>query len=354
MNRRANVIATACLILAAAGTSGGATWYEDGGDRLTDLQNGDGGWGLPTVSATVDPILGPTGRGLAEAYWFSGDGDHLTALSDVGANLLTRTNDFYVSDGYLAGVLDHTFGVTTYTDHVTTNFYDPLAAGTYDRLGAGTLYDAAGYVSFLRTTTLGNEAAWQIGIGLYSAEAAGADTTAWVAGTKAEINELVGGESFDVLGLGGAVLGLALVEEDFDPTTGQHEAASDLADLAAILAGYQLNTGGFTWRSDRMGEGVNNEAIQETAYALLALEEFEPTTYPAEILAAGVYLASVQLGTGGWQNFVGDPDGESNNVTGEALWAIGTTVPEPTTVATMLVGLAWLGGRIRRRKRAAA
>ena len=48
----------------------------------------------------------------------------------------------------------------------------------------------------------------------------------WVAGTKAEINELDGEAYYDVLGLAGAVYGLAYVGVDFDPTAGQHAAAS--------------------------------------------------------------------------------------------------------------------------------
>ncbi|MDX1418306.1 MAG: hypothetical protein R3293_29165, partial [Candidatus Promineifilaceae bacterium] len=129
--------------------------FQNGGDRLADLQNDDGGWDWPLDDgnpASPSPLntVGPIGRGLAEAYIFTSDIDHLAALQDAGTLLLAKTNNFSPSDGYLAATLDAVFGGTTYVDHVTTYFYDPLANGTYDRNGAGTMYNTAGYVSLIR------------------------------------------------------------------------------------------------------------------------------------------------------------------------------------------------------------
>lgn len=345
------------LILAVTGTAGATTWYQAGGDRLTAVQQDDGGWdwplddGDPTDPSPVNTV-GPIAMGLLQAYRYSGDAAHLAALGDAGALLLTKTNNFSPSDGYLAAALDGVFGGTAYTDHVVANFYDPLAAGTYDRNGDGTLYDTAGYVKSIDDAraagSIGNLAAWDIGMGLYGAAAVGADTTAWVAGVKTEINELDGSKYYDVIGLSGAILGLASVGEGFDPTAGEHEAAKNLSDLADILVAYQLNTGGFTWNSGYVFEDDFNETIQETAYALLALNEFDRAAYLTEILSAGNYLMSVQLGTGGWENHTGS--GENNEVTGEALWGIATAVPEPLTMLAVFAGLAGLGGYIRRRR----
>jgi hypothetical protein len=159
-------------------------------------------------------------------------------------------------------------------------------------------------------------------MGLAAAAAAGADTSAWIAGTRAEINELNGNGWYDVVGLAGALYGLASVNESFDPTAGEHAAAGSLADLGAILAGYQLASGGFTWNSNYLGEGEGNETVQETAYAILALNELDRSAYLGDIQKAADYLESVQLSTGGWANYVGD--GENNEITGEALWAIHT------------------------------
>jgi hypothetical protein len=202
-------------------------------------------------------------------------------------------------------------------------FYDPLSNGTYDRNGADTNYDTAEYVNLIRTSRAGkqaNLAAWNIGMGLAGAAAVGADTTAWVAGIKAEIDELNSSGWYDVIGLAGAIHGLAYVGEDYDPTAGSHETASSLADLGMILAGYQLQSGDFIWNANYPVEGEDNESIQESAYAILALEKLDPSTHFGSIHAAGSYLKCVQLGTGGWENYVGA--GENNEVTGEALSGI--------------------------------
>lgn len=309
-----------------------AAWADNlqaGGDRLTALQNNDGGWDWPLNDgnpANTSPLntLGPIAMGLAQAYLVTGDANHLAALQDAGALLLSKTNNFSPSDGYLAAQLDGIFGGTTYVNHVNTNFYGPLAAGTYNRNGAGTLYSTASYVNLIRTSRSGvsaNLAAWDIGMGLVGAVSAGADSTEWISGLKAEINELDGSGAtyYDVIGLAGAVYGLAFIGEDFNPTSGQHASAASLADLAAILASYQLSTGGFTWTAT--ANTINSdEAVQETAYAVLALHQFDPTTYFDVIQNATAYLRSAQLGTGGWSNYIGG--GENNEVTGEALWAI--------------------------------
>jgi parallel beta-helix repeat protein len=303
-----------------------------GGNRLVAMQYSDGSWGWPlTAPPTYANIIGPIAMGLAQAYQQTGAVGQRTALVNAGAYLLTKNNNFSPSDGYLAAELDKVLGVTTYTTHVMTNFYNPLAAGTYNRNGAGTLYNTAGYVQLVRDSRVSqgipNLAAWDLGMGLVAASSCGASTADWISGVKAEIDELDGNQYYDVIGLAGAVYSLAFVGEDFDPTAGQHSAASNLNDLAAILAGYQLSTGGFTWNSAYVTLG--NETNQETAYAILALNQVNRTTYLTNIHDAADYLISVQLGTGGWDNFPGDPGGENNELTGEALWGISAAYPAP-------------------------
>ena len=217
--------------------------------------------------------------GLAKAYRVSGDADMLTALGNAGALLLTKTNNFSPSDGYLAAELDDIFGGTTYVDHVTTNFYAPLAAGTYNRNGAGPLYSTATYIDLIQASRhgggIGNLAAWDIGMGLVGAASAGvngSELDIWIQGVEDEIDLLDGNAYYDVIGLAGAVYGLAFVGEDFVPTAGEHSAAGSLADLGDILAGYQITeSGGFAWNSNYVIPYDDNEDIQETAYAILAL-----------------------------------------------------------------------------------
>jgi nitrous oxidase accessory protein NosD len=304
-----------------------------GGNRLVAMQYTDGSWGWPlTAPPTYPNIIGPIAMGLAQAYQQTGNAPQRTALINAGAYLLTKDGNFSPSDGYLAAVLDKVLGVTTYTAYVKQHFYDMLASGTYQRVSDPTFYTTASYVDRIRTTRTGdqaNMAAWDIGMGLVGAASCGASTADWIAGVEAEINELDGTQYYDVIGLAGAVYGLAFVGEDFDPTAGQHAAASNLNDLAAILAGYQLSTGGFTWNSQYVTENEGNETNQETAYAILALNQVNRTMYLSNIHHAADYLMSVQLGTGGWDDYPGDPAGENNELTGEALWGISAAYPAP-------------------------
>jgi len=316
---------------------------QNGADRLVGLQNTDGGWDWPLDDGNpgnVSPrnTIGPIAMGLAQAYYQTGDPDHLAALGDAGALLLSKTNNFSPSDGYLAVQLDQVFGGTAYRDHVTTNFYGPLAAGTYNRNGAGTLYDTAGYVNLIRTNRSGNYAnlaAWDLGMGLVGAASAGASTTEWIDGVRAEIDELDSVSPsgwFDVIGLAGAVYGLAFVNEDHDPQAGEHAAASSLADLAAVLASYQISNGGFAWNANYVIPNDDNEAVQETAYAMLALNEVDRAGYLTKIQGAADYLLSVQLTTNGWEGSA--RSGENNEVTGEALWGIAVAYPQNWVATT--------------------
>jgi len=281
-----------------------------GGNRLVELQNNDGGWdwslddGDPNSGSDTETFAS-VAMGLAQAYYQTEDPNMLAALQKAKVFLLNKTDDFVSSDGALAVELDSILGGTACVDYVKTNFYDKLEAGTYYDANSDAVHDTNSYVQALRNRRfdeeIANLAAWDLGLGLYNAYVIGANTTEWLAGVKAEIDELDGNYAYDVLGLAGAVFGLVAVGEDYDPQAGQHAAASSLSDLAEILAGCQLDTGGFTWHPAFMNEGWD-EMVQETVYALMALSEFERPGYSTNISDAGIYLQSVQLVTGGWEN----------------------------------------------------
>lgn len=338
------------VVFTIAGAASASYVFEAGGDRLVTLQNIDGGWDAPLddldpSSGSSTKAIGPTAMGLAQAYRQTLDPGHLAALQSAGGFLLSKTNTFSPADGYLAVELDSIFAVTTYSDHITANFYDALSAGTYNRNGAGILYDTPAYINLIRSERSGaiaNLAAWDLGTGLYSAQLLGVDTSQWVAGTKAEIEQLDANKWYDVLGLAGSILGLASVGEDFDPASGEHAAASSLSELCDILAGYQISGGGFAWNSGYVFSGGGNETVQETAYSILAMAALDAAAYSHNIEGAQSYLQSVQLPTGGWENHFAS--GENNEITGEALWAI----PEPTVLALLAIG----GAAILRRQRA--
>ncbi|HBB92054.1 MAG: hypothetical protein A2X22_10080 [Bacteroidetes bacterium GWF2_49_14] len=299
------------------------TTIQDGGDRLVEKQYTDGAWGWDlNAPPTYGNIHGPITKGLAQAYIYTADPDHFNALKKAAAYLLTKTYNFSPSDGYLAKALDEVFGGTTYRNHLNTKFYGPLEMGTYNKGGLGTLYNTASYVNLIRIYRSGgqaNLAAWDIGMGLVGAASCGASTTDWIAGVKAEINELDGSKWYDVIGLAGAIYGLAFIHEDFDPTAGIHAGACNIYDLANILASYQIDNGGFSWNSAWVIPNDSDESIQETSYAILALNEVNRMGFLKEILGAADYIAKVQKTTGGWSNDA-YYNVENNEITGEALW----------------------------------
>jgi len=307
-----------------------------GSDRLVELQNDDGGWDDPLddgnpAAGSDSETFASVALGMAMAFRETPESsapDILAALGTAKTLLLSKTNDFSTNDAALAIELDAIFETTQCSDYVRANFYEKLTAGTYYDSRNSMIYDTVSYIQALRnrrdTEGQANLAAWDVGVGLYNAHVIGADTTPWIAAVKTEIEELNDADGFDVLGLAGAVLGLAAVGEDYDPQDGAHASASSLSDLVDTLAGYQLGTGGFTWHAIFQIENLD-ESVLETVYGIAALVEFDRTAYSTSIIDAGVYLQSVQLETGGWENYT--YAGENNRITGQVLSAIVQSFP---------------------------
>lgn len=309
-----------------------------GGQRLAEVQNIDGGWDWPVddgdaLAGSQSDTLGTIGLGLAHAYQQTRNPDLLESLARAGTLLLTKTDDFYANEGAFAKVLDSIFQTTIFSTHVRSSFYDKLAAGTYyDAISDTADMTTAMYIQTKLDRYEGgqaNAAAWDLGLSLYDAQCVGADTAPWLAAVKTEIDKLDNVLGYDVLGLAGAVFGLAMAGQDYDPQAGAYASASNLADLAEILSGYQLQTGGFTFSSQFMEEGMDNETLQETAYATLALNAVNRERFWPTIQMATSYMAAVQLFTGGWENYNGDPIGEDNLITSECVWSIQSGLSRP-------------------------
>ena len=297
-----------------------------GGARLVETQLADGGWAWWADGASSSSnIIGPTGMGLAKAYRATGDASMLAALGTgpgtVSDFLLAKTNNFSNQDGYLAAELDDIFGVTTHVDHLNANFYGPLAAGTYDKGGLGVLYSTATYVQSIRdlreSQGIPNLAAWDLGMALVAAASCGADTTEWIAGVKAEIDELDPDSGYETSGLGGAIYGLAFVGESYTAGGGGWCNGKNLNQLADLLVTFQVpETGGFAWDYLHVIPYEANESIQYTETAVKALNEIGG--YHDEIVAAIEYISTHQLCTGGWRSY--EDSNENNEVTAEAMW----------------------------------
>lgn len=309
-----------------------------GGARLVALQNTDGGWDWPlddSNPASPSPLntIGPIGMGLAKAYRARATGDTamLTALGKAATFLQGKTC-FSCWDGLLAAELDHILGGTANVAAVNAGFYGPLATGNYT--GHGGSYDTAGFVDLI-IGSQGNLAGWNTGVGIVSAVACGADTTEWVRGTKEAIDLLDPNEQCAALGLAGAVYGLAYIGEDHTPTGWCHsEGCTNVSQMAALLADQQMPSGGFTAYVGDPTPG--NEFVQETAYAILALNEIGG--HFNKIVDAIQYLENVQFCTGGWENGPLET-GENNEYTAEAMWglSLGNLLELNVTPATLYV-----------------
>lgn len=308
------LVTSLSLVYAVSAGAQGTAVFQSGGDRLVALQNTDGGWDWPLddgnpATGSADNTIGPIGIGLAQAYRQTGDSGMYTALGTVGAFLLTKTNNFTCWDGYLAVELDSIIGGTTYTDFVKTNFYDKLATTTYERKqNPGVPIDTDGYIAAIGY-------AWDLGIGLASAVAVGIDQSEidkWITGVTNAINALTTPDDWFLTDLAGGVYGLAYAGETAFPGSGHFAGKTTVAELAAELASLQDTSGVF--------DPGHQMDIQNTAYALLALNEVNRSGYLDNISRAGAYLVSVQLVTGGWENYSGE--GENNEMTAEALWAL--------------------------------
>ncbi|MBN1816382.1 MAG: VCBS repeat-containing protein [Sedimentisphaerales bacterium] len=305
------------------------------GRRLASLQNDDGGWDDPLTdgdpaSGTILTQLGTMGLGLAVAYQESQDPNLLDELELTGQLLLTRTDDFLASEGAPAVLLDTIFGTTLYSNHVRTAFYDRLADGTYyDALTDTPDMDTAGYIQSILDfygEDLVNTAAWDLGFSLYDAHVLGADTTEWITAVKEQIDRLDSVKPDDVIGLAGAIFGLASVGQDYNPQSGAHADANSLSDLTEILTGYQLASGGFTYSSQFMTVG-EDETVTVTAAGILALEAVDRHRYWSQIAAARSFLQADQLLSSGWEDYIGA--GENNLVTAETIRGLAASRPAP-------------------------
>jgi collagen type VII alpha len=294
---------------------------QKGGDRLSAVQVSDGGFAWPLTGGSAQNIIAPTAMGLAQAYLQTASPTQRLAVQNAGAFLLAKTNTFAVSDGYLAAQLDRILGGSIYRDYIKANFYDKLSAGTYMVNTFGTVtgpYNLAGFLAFRHNYRAGgqsNVAAWDIGISVVSASAVGVDTAPWLAQLQTEINALDAAKANDILGLAGAVYGLATTGTNFVPSAGEFAGAAGIKGLADRLAAFQVNGTTFS----KVSVPQDND-FQTTAYAVLALNQADRYSYLGNILSAADFMSASQLPTGGWEMSTGS--GEYNEATGEVLWAI--------------------------------
>jgi PEP-CTERM motif len=324
-----------------------ATAIQDGADRVESLQDVDGKWGWPlNAPPTYNNITGPIGIGALTAYGQTADPVHLGSATAAGDALDGLTADWVgtYNPMFLISLFDET-GNSAYMTQAQT-FFTELGAGTYTRSGSD--YTTASYITLVQTGRAGtwvNLLPWEFAPLTYAASRAGtpAQEAAFLQAMKDGIETLDSSDPGtvynDLLGLAGGVMGLSQMNVDFDPTTGAFASAGSTADLAGILAGNQNANGSWYWHSNLAAPATDDEDLQTTAYAMLALLAANDLgQYDAEIVSGRNYLLGQQLVNGGWTS----PGGTENaEVDGEVLWALSETaavVPEPASLALLGLG----------------
>lgn len=326
----------------------------------TFAMNGAFPW---TVGGTVaSNTQGATARGLLDAWRVTGNPAHLNAA--------IRSGDFIISkyggiSGGTYGDGDHRFathdprfledlsvatGDPTYASYVQTNFWDKLSLATY---GAGNDLDAAGFGAAVFNGRAGSGnvelAPWDLADPAIGAHLAG-ETTARNAFLSSILDGLeattASDNSFDTIGLAGAIWASATTGVDLDPTAGRYASADSTADLAEELLQYIAPNGGWVFNSTADVNDPTNADAQVTAFSMLALDALDRGLYAAEINGGRNFLLSLQEPSGQILPFLGASSTSTGGVEvhGESLFALSVTTPEPSPIAlwtvVAVVGLA--------------
>ncbi len=311
-----------------------------GADHILDQQCHNGGFGWPhdDCSATFHSITGPILLGVLGAYALTGDDSLLVGAVNGGVFDLTYQYDngevrFATFTPFFLLELAAASGNSTFSSFVATELFDELANGTY---GPDDL-DTAGWIAVIETGRSGawvNLRPWEFHNLVASARALGhpGQDALFEQGVLDGLNTLDNGDPTtvysDVIGLAGAVQGLALARRLTFPAIvaplhpGVHAIAS-LEDLAAYLSSLQNPDGSWNWHSNVAAPTIEDEDVQTTAYALLALLEADTLTgmsYVGATETARDWIVSLQLPNGGFPQWPGGD--ENTEVEGEALTAV--------------------------------
>lgn len=347
------------IILLGVGVTCGATSTSDAADWLQAQQDVAGWFPWTPGGGATKNTQGPSASGLLAAYLHTNAAGYLlsaTATGDYMLNPMWTTLSVY-TDGdprfathdpiFLEGLSTVT-GDTQYSDFAQTYFWDKLATSTY---GEADNLDAAGFGAYVVGARAGQGivelSPWDLSATAIAAHIAGEDAicTALMGAILAGLEATVAAGGYDVTGLAGAVWASALTGIDLDPQIGVYDTANSTADLAPILSGMTLpsNDGAWLWSSTADPADPTNADTQNTAFAIMALNAFDRTTYLGQIARGVAFIRSLQQVDGQFLVYPGAPLDSTGSVevNGEGLSAIVYTAPSTVYIDDDFTALAF-------------
>ena len=344
----------ATLAKAPISPNASSSIFSTSGDWLVARQAVTGGfpWSLGDPT-TYGNVQGPAARGVLKAYQYSGAPGYL-ASAVANGNFLVPTyprlytdNDprFATYDPLFLEELSVATGNASYAAFVQTNYWDKLNSGTYGEandLDAGEFGDLviagrAGIVEMVPWDLAGVAAGAQI-----------AGETSVKTAIMAKILEALNAtttatNSYDVLGLAGAVWASAVTGIDLDPSTGLYATDNSTADLAVRLAALQQINGAWMWSAVNpacVSSDPTNFDTQASAFAVLALNAFNRAAYLTQINKGAGFLLSMQQADGQMLIYPGAATTANGGVEthAEALMVLVSVRPQ-----NLYVDDGWLG-----------
>ncbi len=308
-------------------------------DRIVDTQcvadcGGKGiPWPLPPCPAPASVpgnTMGPAGMGLLYGYTTTNDINHLMGSLEFGNYAICYTYPtgeprFATGTPYFLWYLtDIMPAATVFEEYARTEFFQALDDGTYGT-GPHTLTSYLALIAAARDGDYINLRPYEMSDMLKGAYLIGEpgqfdEIACWTMQTA--IETLDNAKWWDMLGAAAGVFGMAFANLDFDPQAGAWAAEDSIQGIMEALLAWQHPDGGFVWSTTLAPPfAADDEDLQATAYALLAMKALDPWYFADEITAAESWIYSIQVANGGFiETYTGAE--ENIQVDGEAIWAL--------------------------------
>lgn len=321
---------------------------------LLGNQNIDGSFPWTSGGGVYYNVQGPPARGLLKAYEITNDVQYLDAAVLAGnyiinTMLVPNTGLSLYSDGdprfathdpIFLEELSQVTGNSSYADFVQTWLWDKFTTGTYGETNDMDANDFGNYVVNARNG--------QGIVALSPWDISATAIAAYIAGETALTNDLMDSilyglnqttssdTTYDSIGLSGAVWASAITGIDLDPTTGVYVNNDSTSDLALTLSEMRTDDSpkGWLWSSAADPSDYTNGDTQTTAFAIMALDAYDRTTYDDQVTSGVVFIRDIQNVSGeflGWPS--ASPGGSGNvEVQGESISGIVTVSPSEVYV----------------------